>query len=58
MYRLPDIDNKLEKAAMKYTLALEKEKFNVAHHDVGFMTYCSFQVRDILQKLGATSDLF
>jgi hypothetical protein len=40
--KLKDQGKKLETAAMKYTLALEKEQFNVAHHDVGFMMYCSY----------------
>jgi rhamnogalacturonyl hydrolase YesR len=41
MYELTG-DNKWSKLAMKYTLALDAEKWNGTNHDTGFKMYCSF----------------
>jgi rhamnogalacturonyl hydrolase YesR len=41
MYELTG-DTKWSKLAMKYTLALEAEKWNGTNHDTGFKMYCSF----------------
>jgi unsaturated chondroitin disaccharide hydrolase len=35
-------DEELVKLAEAWTLGLEKEKFNVSSHDIGFMIFCSF----------------
>ena len=35
-------DPKWKEAAEKWTMVLEKEKFNTTTHDLGFMLYCSF----------------
>ncbi|WP_257668128.1 glycoside hydrolase family 88 protein [Parapedobacter tibetensis] len=35
-------DDKWKEAADKWTMAVEKEKYNTTTHDLGFMLYCSF----------------
>jgi unsaturated chondroitin disaccharide hydrolase len=35
-------DDKWKEAADKWTMAIEKEKYNKTTHDLGFMLYCSF----------------
>ncbi|WP_207534400.1 glycoside hydrolase family 88 protein [Desertivirga arenae] len=35
-------DEKWKAAAIKWTESLEKNQYNTAHHDIGFMMYCSY----------------
>jgi unsaturated chondroitin disaccharide hydrolase len=35
-------DQKWKEAAQKWTMAVEKEKYNTTTHDLGFMLYCPF----------------